>query len=109
MSSLLRSDAVAVNVPEADSETDSSPDTESNGSALSHANASPAITFEKIGDPEIRTRIAQYEMAYRMQTSVPDLTDISQESENTLALYGEQVKNAGGNLAVTKKNKKDTE
>ena len=52
-------------------------------------------TFEKIGDPEIRTRIAQYEMAYRMQTSVPDLTDISQESESTLALYGDQVKNAG--------------
>ena len=34
-------------------------------------------------------------MAYRMQTSVPDLTDISQESESTLALYGDQVKNAG--------------
>jgi hypothetical protein len=40
------------------------------------------------GDPEIDTRIAQYEMAYRMQTSVPDLVDFSNESESTLARYG---------------------
>src|SRR5690606_33964571 len=37
------------------------------------------IALEKNGDPEISTRIAQYEMAYRMQTSVPELTDISSE------------------------------
>ena len=45
--------------------------------------------FEAYRDPEIQTRIAQYEMAYRMQTSVPDLTDFSNESEQTFDLYGE--------------------
>jgi hypothetical protein len=43
-----------------------------------------------VGDPEIATRISQYEMAYRMQTSVPELMDISQESKATLELYGAQ-------------------
>src|SRR5690606_21652999 len=47
------------------------------------------------GDPEIATRIAQYEMAYKMQASVPDLTDFSDETEATLALYGPQVKEPG--------------
>jgi hypothetical protein len=42
------------------------------------------------GDPEIATRIAQYEMAYRMQTSVPELMDIAQESHATLQAYGAQ-------------------
>jgi uncharacterized protein (DUF1501 family) len=41
-----------------------------------------------IGDPEIDTRIAQYEMAFRMQTSVPELTDLSGESQETLDRYG---------------------
>jgi hypothetical protein len=41
-----------------------------------------------VGDPEIGTRISQYEMAYRMQTSVPELMDISRESAATLKLYG---------------------
>src|SRR5262249_9070199 len=40
------------------------------------------------GDPEIGTRIASYEMAYRMQTSAPELIDLSRESPQTLALYG---------------------
>jgi hypothetical protein len=40
------------------------------------------------GDPEIQTRISQYEMAYRMQTSAPDLIDLSGESRATLDLYG---------------------
>jgi hypothetical protein len=47
------------------------------------------------GDPEINTRIAQYEMAYRMQTSVPELTDISKESQATLDMYGPDVKKPG--------------
>lgn len=47
------------------------------------------------GDPEIATRIAQYEMAYKMQASVPELTDFSDESEATLELYGPQVKEPG--------------
>ncbi len=47
------------------------------------------------GDPEIDTRIAQYEMAYRMQTSVPDLVDFSDESEATLKRYGPDVLEKG--------------
>jgi hypothetical protein len=43
-----------------------------------------------IGDPEIATRISQYEMAYRMQASVPELMDISKESRATLDMYGAQ-------------------
>jgi uncharacterized protein (DUF1501 family) len=46
-------------------------------------------------DPEIATRIAQYEMAFRMQTSVPDLTDLSRESEATLDAYGPQSRQRG--------------
>ena len=41
-----------------------------------------------VGDPEIATRIAAYEMAYRMQSSAPELTDLSKESKETLAMYG---------------------
>lgn len=48
-------------------------------------------TLESIGDPETRTRIDQYEMAYRMQTSVPELTDLSQETKETLDMYGPEV------------------
>ncbi len=47
------------------------------------------------GDPEIDTRIAQYEMAYRMQTSVPDLLDISSEPESVLNMYGPDVQRRG--------------
>lgn len=47
------------------------------------------------GDPEIETRIAQYELAFKMQTSVPELTDISKESESTLAMYGPDVHKKG--------------
>jgi hypothetical protein len=46
------------------------------------------IQLESFGDPEINTRISQYEMAYRMQTSVPDLLDLSDEPESTFRLYG---------------------
>ncbi len=51
--------------------------------------------FERYGDPEIQTRISQYEMAFRMQASVPELTDISNESAATLAMYGDDVKKTG--------------
>lgn len=44
--------------------------------------------LEAVGDPEIATRIAQYEMAFRLQTSAPELTDLKQESKETLELYG---------------------
>ncbi len=52
-------------------------------------------TWEQFGDPETNTRIAQYEMAFRMQSSVPELVDISQESPATLALYGPDVTTPG--------------
>jgi len=52
-------------------------------------------SFERIGDPEIQTRIAQYEMAYRMQSSVPELTDLSGETQETLDLYGPDVTRPG--------------
>ncbi len=46
--------------------------------------------LDTVGDPEIATRISQYEMAFRMQMSVPELVDISKESPQTLELYGAQ-------------------
>jgi hypothetical protein len=49
----------------------------------------------EIGDPEIATRIAQYEMAFRMQTSVPELTDLSKEPQSTFDLYGEDARKPG--------------
>lgn len=54
---------------------------------------------KEIGDPEITSRIAQYEMAYRMQTSVPELADISNESASTFKLYGDDVKEPGSHAA----------
>ncbi len=53
------------------------------------------ITAEKLSDPETRTRIAQYEMAFRMQASVPELTDIKSEPESTFKLYGEAAREGG--------------
>ena len=50
---------------------------------------------EAFGDPEIETRISQYEMAYRMQTAVPDLMDLSGEPERTFELYGEEAHKPG--------------
>ena len=51
--------------------------------------------YERFRDPETQTRIAQYEMAFRMQASVPELVDLSGESATTLALYGDDVKKPG--------------
>jgi len=53
------------------------------------------LLAEKYGDPEIDTRVAQYEMAYRMQTSVPDLMDLSKETESTFELYGPDSRKPG--------------
>jgi len=47
-----------------------------------------AKNFEEFGDPEIQTKIQQYEMAYRMQTAVPELTDLSKEPEHIVRMYG---------------------
>ncbi len=51
--------------------------------------------FSKELDPEIESRISQYEMAYRMQTSVPEVTDLSQETEATFDLYGSDSRKPG--------------
>jgi hypothetical protein len=53
------------------------------------------LNYASLGDPETDTRIHQYEMAFRMQSSVPELTDISQETESTFQLYGEDAKKPG--------------
>jgi hypothetical protein len=62
---------------------------------IDNLNRMNRLNFEAIGDPETNTRIQQYEMAFRMQASVPELTDISTETESTLKLYGDDVKNPG--------------
>lgn len=51
--------------------------------------------FDQVGDPEIETRIAQYEMAFRMQASVPDLTDLSDEPDHIFELYGPDARKPG--------------
>jgi uncharacterized protein DUF1501 len=53
------------------------------------------LEVEEFGDPEISTRIAQYEMAYRMQTSVPELTDLSKEPARIFDLYGPDSRKPG--------------
>ncbi len=53
------------------------------------------IRYRAFGDPEINARIAQYEMAYRMQMSVPELTDVSGEPEHVFKLYGEAARTPG--------------
>jgi hypothetical protein len=53
------------------------------------------IKLKEFGDPEIATRIAQYEMAFKMQASVPELTDLSGETRDTLEMYGPQVQERG--------------
>jgi hypothetical protein len=53
------------------------------------------LKLDTYGDPEISTRIAQYEMAFRMQTSVPDLTDLSKEPASTFELYGPDSRKPG--------------
>jgi hypothetical protein len=63
--------------------------------SLDSINALNALNLDTLGDPETRTRIQQYEMAYRMQTSVPELTDLSKEPQSTFDLYGEAARTPG--------------
>lgn len=63
--------------------------------ALDALNAMHQAQLEKTSDPELETRIAQYEMAFRMQTSVPEVTDLSKETEATFKLYGAESKTPG--------------
>jgi uncharacterized protein DUF1501 len=53
------------------------------------------VELDQFGDPEIATRIAQYEMAYKMQSSVPELTDLSKEPAHTFDLYGPDARKPG--------------
>ena len=53
------------------------------------------LELDKFGDPEIATRLAQYELAYRMQASVPELTDLSKEPAHTFDLYGPDSRKPG--------------
>jgi hypothetical protein len=57
------------------------------------------LAAESFGDPEINTRIAQYEMAFRMQTSVPELTDLSDEPRSVLERYGVNESGVDGGFA----------
>ncbi len=58
-------------------------------------NALNRLKLDDYGDPEIATRVAQYEMAFRMQTSVPELTDLSKEPERMFELYGKESRTPG--------------
>jgi uncharacterized protein (DUF1501 family) len=62
---------------------------------LDGAGAMNQLEAERYNDPETRVRIEQYEMAFRMQASVPELTDLSKESESTFQLYGEEARKGG--------------
>ncbi|WP_282160930.1 DUF1501 domain-containing protein [Ulvibacterium marinum] len=53
------------------------------------------MRLDDFGDPEIRSRISQYEMAYKMQTSVPEVTDLSSEPDEIFELYGEDARKPG--------------
>lgn len=53
------------------------------------------LQYEDLGDPEINARVAQYEMAFRMQTSVPEVMDLAGEPASTFELYGEDSKTPG--------------
>jgi hypothetical protein len=62
---------------------------------LDAVNAINRQTYEELGDPETNSRISQYEMAYRMQASVPELADLSKEPQSTWDLYGPDAKIPG--------------
>ena len=64
-------------------------------SMLDHLRAMNQRVHQQLGDPETQARIAQYEMAYRMQSSVPELVDISQEPQHILDMYGPDATKPG--------------
>jgi hypothetical protein len=69
--------------------------TEARGAAIDAINALAGEQFERTGDPEILSKIAQYEMAYRMQASVPEATRVEDEPAHVLELYGDAVNTPG--------------
>lgn len=62
---------------------------------LDYLNDLNTLHMQEVGDPEIETRIAQYEMAYKMQTSVPETMDLKDEPEETFQLYGDDARTPG--------------
>jgi len=70
-------------------------DTEDRRAYLNALGELNQMKLEQFGDPEISTRISQYEMAFRMQSSVPELTDLSKEPQATFDLYGEDARAPG--------------
>jgi uncharacterized protein (DUF1501 family) len=68
---------------------------ESRRSVLNSLNELHELQLERTGDRALETRIAQYEMGFRMQSSIPDVTDISNEPKSTFDLYGEDARNPG--------------
>jgi len=74
-------------------------DADDRRATLNRLSALNGLSHDRLGDPEIQTRIAQYEMAFRMQTSVPDLLDLSMETKKTLEMYGPDVSRPGSYAA----------
>lgn len=68
---------------------------ETRRSLVNDVNAINQLTYEEVGDPETHARIQEYEMAFRMQTSVPELVNLSDEPPSTWTLYGEEAKQPG--------------
>jgi len=62
---------------------------------LNHLRELHEMQLEQTGDPALETRIAQYEMAFNMQQSIPEVTDLSDEPESTFKLYGNDAKKPG--------------
>jgi hypothetical protein len=58
------------------------------------------LQYEQFGDPEITAKIQQYEMAYRMQTAVPEIMDVSKESDDIIKLYGPECLVPGTYAAI---------
>nr|WKN39445.1 DUF1501 domain-containing protein [Tunicatimonas sp. TK19036] len=70
-------------------------DSKTRRDVLDHLNQLNTMRLQDFGDPEIESRIAQYEMAYRMQTSVPEALDLSDEPDSTFDMYGEDARKPG--------------
>ncbi|MBI1790929.1 MAG: DUF1501 domain-containing protein [Acidobacteria bacterium] len=70
-------------------------DTQVRRRSLDALNELNQIQYQALGDPETQTRISQFEMAFRMQASVPELTDLSKEPESAYKLYGEDAHKGG--------------
>ena len=70
-------------------------DDEDRRTQLNHLKRLEEINFENVNDPEIKARMAQYEMAYRMQTSVPEVMDVEKEPDHIYEMYGPDSRKPG--------------